>query len=133
MKQTLFTAGLLAGILFFACKETPKAAENVATAAEKTVDSTVKRGIETATIGAVAPDSLILTVDSTGKIMMGNVEIKNMDNLAKMIVDSSNALKKTFGKAPKAIVCKSNGAMMGIRGAIHDAIDDAQEALKKQK
>jgi arabinogalactan endo-1,4-beta-galactosidase len=133
MKQTLFTTALLLGTLFFACKETPKTPENVATAAEKAVDTTTKRVIETAVVPAIAPDSLIVTVDSTGKVMMGNVEIKNMDNLAKMIVDSSNALKKTFGKAPKTIVCKSNGAMMGIRGAIRDAIDDAQEALKKQK
>jgi hypothetical protein len=133
MKQTIFTTALLSGLLFFACKETPKPTTNTAEMAQKAVDSTANRGIEAMTAAPTTPpDSLVITVDSVGKVMMGNVEVKSMDNLSKMIIDSSNALKKTFGTAPKAIVCKSNGAMMGVRGAVRDAIDDAQNVLKKE-
>lgn len=133
MKQTIFTATLVSGFLFFACKETPKPADNTAEMAQKAADSTAKRTLEAAaTMPTTAPDSLIITVDSMGKVMLGKVAVTNMDNLSKMLVDSSNSLKKTFGKAPKVITYKSSGAMMGIRGAIHDAIDDAQEVLKKE-
>lgn len=133
MKQIIFTTALLSGLLFFACKETPKPVDNAAITAQKALDSAATRALEAvAAVPTIAPDSLVITVDSVGKVMMGNVEVKDMDNLAKLLVDSSNALKKTFGKAPKAIVCKSNGAMMGVRGAVRDAIDDAQDVLKKE-
>ena len=133
MKQTIFTTILLAGFLFFACKETPKPDANTAEMAQKIADSTANRGIALpAAAPTTPPDSLIVTVDSVGKIMIGNVLVTDMENLSKMLIDSSNALKKTFGKAPKAIVCKSNGATMGIRSVIYDAIEDANKVLKKE-
>jgi hypothetical protein len=133
MKQTIFTVSLFITFLFIACKETPKTADTAATTTEKSIDSTTNRGLDGASVPSVAPDSLVVTVDSTGKVMIGKLEIKDMDKLAQILVDSSNALKKTFGKAPKVITCKSNGALMGIRGAVRDAIDDAQDVLKKEK
>ncbi len=128
MKQLILTALVLSSVLFFACKETPKTDNNAAA----TADSAANRGIEAAAAPTVPHDSLIVNVDSMGKVTMGNREI-SLDDLPKVLVDSSRFLEKATGKAPKAIVCKSNGAMMGIRGAVHDAIDDAQDSLKKVK
>jgi hypothetical protein len=131
MKQTIFTTLLSITFLFIACKETPKTADTAATTTEKAVDSITNRGLDVAPVPTVAPDSLVVTVDSTGKVMIGKLEVQDINKLTQMLVDSSNALKKTFGKAPKVITCKSNGALMGIRGAIRDAIEDANEILKK--
>ena len=126
MKYTTFTAFLLA-FLLFSCKETPKTTDN---AAAQAADSTANRGIGSAP--TTPPDSLIVEVDSMGKVMLGNRSV-TLDNLPKALVDSSNALKKTTGHAPTTITYKSRGAMMGIRGAVHDAIEEAQDSLKKMK
>jgi hypothetical protein len=130
MKQLFITTIILSGVLFFACKETPKTNENAATTEQKSADSTQSRSVNISPAPAVMPDSLIVMIDSTGKIAFGNREYTTAD-LTKALIDSSLALKKTYGKLPKTITYKSNGAMMGIRGAVHDAIEDAQEALKK--
>ena len=126
MKYTTFTAFLLAFCLF-SCKETPKTTDN---AAAQAADSTANRGIATAP--TTPPDSLIVEVDSMGKVKLGNRSIA-LDDLPKALVDSSNALKKTTGHAPKTITYKSRGAMMGVRGAVRDAIEEAQDSLKKMK
>jgi biopolymer transport protein ExbD len=128
MKRIVLSLTLLSSVLFFACKETPKPTET----AQNAVDSTANRAIQAAVVApSTLPDSLIVTIDSMGKVMLGNRSIPT-DDLAQALVDSSNALKKTFGKAPKTITYKSNGAMMGVRGAVRDAIDDAQDSLKKK-
>lgn len=133
MKQTLFTTVLLFSFFLFACKETPKNNRNAAEMAQDAVDSTAKRALEAAAaVPITLPDSLIVLIDSMGKVTFGNREIIT-DDLAKALVDSSHALSKTFGKAPKTITYKSNGAMMGVRGAVRDAIDDAEDVLKKEK
>jgi hypothetical protein len=129
MKQTIFTATLLA-FLCFACKETPKATDN--TAAQTAADSIAARALEAAAAPTTPPDSLIVIVDSMGKVMLGNRSV-TLDDLPKILIDSSNALKKTTGHAPTTITYKSRGAMMGIRGAVHDAIEEAQDSLKKEK
>ncbi|MEY4905588.1 MAG: hypothetical protein RLZZ292_3403 [Bacteroidota bacterium] len=128
MKQLFFTAAIFTTFLFFACKETPKTNNNAATADQKPADSTQNRSVNAAP--AVMPDSLIVMIDSMGKVTLGNREYAT-DDLTKALIDSSLALKKTFGQLPKTITYKSNGAMMGVRGAVRDAIEDAQEALKK--
>ena len=133
MKQTFFTTVFLFSFFLFACNETPKTNENAAEMAQKAIDSTAKRALEAAAaMPTTLPDSLIVTIDSMGKVTFGNREIIT-DDLAKVLVDSSHALSKKFGKAPKIITYKSNGAMMGVRGAVRDAIDDAEEVLKKEK
>jgi PBP1b-binding outer membrane lipoprotein LpoB len=132
MKQTIFTATLLSGLIFFACKETPKPTANTAEMAQKAADSIANRSIETmAAAPTTLPDSLIVMIDSMGKTTLGNREVGS-DDLTKILVDSCHSLKKTFGKVPKTITYKSNGAMMGVRGAVRDAIEDAQEILKKE-
>jgi hypothetical protein len=130
MKQLFFTTAILSIFLFFACKETPKTNDNAATTEQKSADSPKNRGVDTAPAPSVMPDSLIVMIDSMGKVTFGNREFST-DGLAKALIDSNLALKKTFGQLPKTITYKSNGAMMGVRGAVRDAIEDAQEALKK--
>jgi hypothetical protein len=133
MKQLISTAIFLFSFFLFACKETPKPNGNAVEMAQKAADSTANRALQTtAAMPMTAPDSLIVMIDSMGKITFGNREIMT-DDLAKALVDSSHALSKTFGKAPKTITYKSNGAMMGVRGAVRDAIDDAEDVLKKEK
>ena len=126
MKHTPFTAFLLAFCLF-SCKEAPKTTDN---AAAQAADSTANRGIATA--ATIPPDSLIVEIDSMGKVKLGNRSVA-LDDLQKALLDSSNALKKTTGQAPKTITYKSRGAMMGVRGAVRDAIEEAQDSLKKMK
>ena len=128
MKFITFTAFSLAFCLI-SCKETPKTTDNTAT---KAVDTTASRGIEAAAAPTTPPDSLIVEVDSMGKVKLGNRSIA-LDDLPKALVDSSNALKKATGQAPKTITYKSRGAMMGVRGAVRDAIEEAQDSLKKMK
>jgi biopolymer transport protein ExbD len=129
MKQITFAAFLLTFCLF-SCKETPKTTDNAATQA---ADTTANRGIEAmAAAPSTPPDSLIVEVDSMGKVKLGNRSIA-LDDLPKALVDSSNTLKKTTGQAPKTITYKSRGAMMGVRGAVQDAIEEAQDSLKKTK
>jgi hypothetical protein len=130
MKQLFFTTAILSGFLFFACKETPKTNDNAATSEQKSADSTKNRTVDAAPAPSVMPDSLVVMIDSMGKVTLGNREITT-DDLSKALIDSSLSLKKTFGKLPKTITYKSNGAMMGVRGAVRDAIEDVQEALKK--
>ena len=129
MKYITSTAFLLT-FLLFSCKETPKTTDNAAT---KAADSTASRGIEAvAAAPTTPPDSLIVEIDSMGKVKLGNRSIA-LDDLPKALVDSSNVLKKATGKAPKTITYKSRGAMMGVRGAVRDAIEEAQDSLKKTK
>lgn len=127
MKQHFFTA-FLSCFCFLACKETPKAADNGAMQA--LADSTAKRVLEAAAAPTVTPDSIIVNIDSMGNVKLGNRSV-TLDDLPKMLVDSCNSLKKTTGNVPKTITYKSNGAMMGIRGAVRDAIEEAQDSLKK--
>lgn len=126
MKYTTFSAFLLA-FLLFSCKETPKTTDN---AAAQATDSIANRNSQTA--ATPPPDSLIVNVDSMGRVTLGNRSV-SLDDLPKVLVDSSNALKKTTGHAPKTIMYKSQGAMMGVRGAVSDAIEEAQDSLKKEK
>jgi hypothetical protein len=130
MKQLFFTTAILSVSLFFACKETPKNNDNTATTGQKSADSTKSRTVEAASVPAVMPDSLVVMIDSMSKITFGNREYTT-DELTKALIDSSLSLKKAFGQLPKTISYKSNGAMMGVRGAVRDAIEDAEEALKK--
>jgi hypothetical protein len=130
MKQLFFTTAILSIFLFFACKETPKTNDNAVITEQKSADSTKNRNIDAASAPSVMPDSLIVMIDSMGKVTFGNREITT-DDLSKALIDSTLSLKKTFGKLPKTITYKSNGALMGVRGAVRDAIEEAQEALKR--
>ena len=127
MKQHYFTAFMLF-FCFLACKQTPKATDNTTT--QTAADSTAQRALEAATAPKVTPDSIIVNVDSMGRVTLGNRSV-TLEELPKLLVDSCKTLKKTTGNVPKTITYKSNGAMMGIRGAVKDAIQEARDSLKK--
>ena len=127
MKQHYFTAFMLFFCLF-ACKKAPKVTDNTMT--QTAADSTAQRALEAAAAPKITPDSIIVNVDSMGKLTLGNRSISLYD-LPKALVDSCKTLKKTTGNAPKTITYKSNGAMMGIRGAVKDAIQEARDSLKQ--
>ena len=127
MKQPFFTAFMFC-FCFLACKQTPKATDNTATQAA--TDSTAQRALEAAAAPKITPDSIIVNVDSMGRVTLGNRSV-TLEELPKLLVDSCKTWKKTTGNAPKTITYKSNGAMMGIRGAVKDAIQEAQDSLKK--
>ena len=127
MKQPFFTAFMLC-FCFLACKQTPKATDNTAT--QTATDSTAQRALEAAAAPNITPDSIIVNVDSMGRVTLGNRSV-TLEELPKLLVDSCKTLKKTTGNAPKTITYKSNGAMMGIRGAVKDAIQEARDSLKK--
>jgi hypothetical protein len=127
MKRLFFTA-FLGCFCFLACKETPKSTDTAT--AQSLADSTAKRALEAAAAPKTTPDSIIIHIDSMGKVTLGNRPV-DLDDLPKILVDSCQFLKKTTGNIPKTITYKSSGAMMGIRGAVRDAIQEAQDSLKK--
>ena len=127
MKQHYFTAFMLC-FCFLACKQTPKATDNTTT--QTAADSTAKRALEATAAPKTTPDSIIVSIDSMGKVTLGNRSV-TLDELPKLLVDSCKTLKKTTGNTPKTITYKSNGAMMGIRGAVKDAIQEARDSLKQ--
>ena len=127
MKQRYFTAFMLCFCLL-ACKQTPKATDN--TTIQTVADSTAQRALEAAAVPKTTPDSIIVSIDSMGKVTLGNRSV-TLDELPKLLIDTCKTLKKTTGNAPKTITYKSNGAMMGIRGAVKEAIQEARDSLKK--
>ncbi len=80
------------------------------------------------------PNPYWITIDSTSKITFDGKEIKNLDVLQKMLTDSLKAMKKSGHPLPDTIMFRTEGTvMMGIRGAVHDAINDARAAAMKNK
>ena len=130
MKKTALIA--LVATSLFACKDTPKPAETAATPPADTAQ-TASRGLEntTATLASKPPDSVVVEISERGIVTMDKREV-NLDDLQKKLVDTVKTLKKKNGKAPDTIIYRSHGAMMGVRGAVKDAIQDAKTELKKQ-
>ena len=110
-----------------ACTEKPKSTENTVV---KTDTIPVSASIRTVQ-DSLSSDSLVVLVDSTGIIRVGNQKIK-LENLETKLVDSLKVFKKKYGKLPDTILCRTKGdVLMGTRGAIKDAILDAQEKAEK--
>ena len=75
------------------------------------------------------PDTLFVDVYSNGKIKIGSRDIP-FDSLTNNLADSLRKIKKKTGKFPKVIHSRSNGeVLMGVRGATHDAINDAKDSV----
>lgn len=72
-------------------------------------------------------DTLFVDVYSSGKIKVGSRDI-DMDSLTNNLTDTLKSIKKRTGRLPLVIKSRNNGeVLMGIRGATHDAIDDAKK------
>ncbi len=80
------------------------------------------------------PNPYWITIDSSSKITFDGKEIKDLDVLQKMLTDSLKAMKKSGHSLPDTIMFRTEGTvMMGMRGALHDAINDARAAAMKDK
>lgn len=114
----------VAVISLYACTEAPKS----------TGDRTVKAdSTTTRSMGEPTPtDSLVIVVDSTGMIMLGE-PIMTLDKLETKLMDSLQNIRKSYGKLPDTIIFKTKGTvLMGMRGAIHDVISKTREKVEKQ-
>lgn len=113
--------------LFMACEEKPKTSEtNVVNADSLSVASSIRSMKD-----SIATDSLVISVDSTGAIKMGNQKM-SLETLETKLEDSLKIIKKKYGKLPDTILLRKKGdVLMGTRGAINDAIEDAKEKVEK--
>lgn len=124
MKKMVF---FLVVSLFMACKENSKTSEtNVVNADSLSVASSIRSMKD-----SIATDSLVISVDSTGAIKMGNQKM-SLETLETKLEDSLKIIKKKYGKLPDTILLRKKGdVLMGTRGAINDAIEDAKEKVEK--
>lgn len=115
-------------VSFFACTEQPKTGDNTVTKADTLISPALNRSI----MADVSLDSLVVTADPKGHITVGN-QVVEFDKLESKLVDTLQFMKKNYGKLPDTILYRSKGdVMMGTRGAIKDAINDAKTKVNKQ-
>ena len=127
VKKIIFSS-LLASMLFTACNNADKTPTQAT--AETAADPT--RDIQDAP--PPRPNPYWVTIDSSSKITFDGKEIKDLDVLQKMLTDSLKAMKKSGHPLPDTIMFRTEGTvMMGMRGALHDAINDARAAAMKDK
>ena len=124
MKKMVF---FLVVSLFMACKENSKTSEtNVVNADSLSVASSIRSMKD-----SIATDSLVISVDSTGEIKIANQKM-SLETLETKLEDSLKIIKKKYGKLPDTILLRKKGdVLMGTRGAINDAIEDAKEKVEK--
>ena len=130
MKKTALIALVVASL--FACKDTPKPAETTMTVPVDTAQ-TASRGLENAQTPPTSKlsDSIVVNISERGLVTVGDREV-DLDDLKTKLVDSVKTLQKKHGKGKDTIIYRSKGAMMGVRRAVKDAIQDAKTELKKQ-
>jgi biopolymer transport protein ExbD len=106
-----------------ACTEAPKTTDNTAVKTDSLTVANRSLNDHSAT------DSLVINVDSTGNMTLGNQKV-DIESLTTKLTDSLQSIKKQYGKLPDTIICRSKGdVLMGTRGAIKDAIMDAKEKV----
>ena len=126
VKKIIFSS-LLASMLFTACNNADKTPTQAT--AETAADPT--RDIQDAP--PPRPNPYWVTIDSMGKITFDGKEM-DVDKLQKTLTDSLKSMKKSGHSLPDTIMFRTEGTvMMGIRGAVYDAINDARSAAMKDK
>ena len=123
-KKIVFSS-ILASTLFASCNNAEK------TPAQPTAEAIPPmRDIQD--VPPPRPNPYWVTIDSSSKITFDGKEIKDLDVLQKMLTDSLKAMKKSGQPLPDTIMFRTEGTvMMGMRGALHDAINDARAAAMK--
>ena len=125
-KKIVFSS-IVAFTLFSACNNAEKTTSQ--TAAEAIPPT---RDIQDAP--PPRPNLYWVTIDSSSNITFDGKEIKDLEVLQKMLTDSLKAMKKSGHPLPDTIMFRTEGTvMMGMRGALHDAINDARAAAMKDK
>ena len=126
IKKIIFSS-ILASTLFTACNN-----------AEKTPTQTTAEAMPPPRDIQDAPPPLPnpywITIDSTSKITFDGKEINDLATLQRILTDSLKAMKKSGHPLPDTIMFRTEGTvMMGMRGALRDAINDAIAAAMKDK
>ena len=127
MTKKIIFSSILASTLFTACNN-----------AEKTPTQTTEeampppRDIQDAP--PPRPNPYWITIDSTSRITFDGKEINDLATLQRILTDSLKAMKKSGHPLPDTIMFRTEGTvMMGMRGALRDAINDARAAAMKDK
>jgi biopolymer transport protein ExbD len=119
MKNNIMFTALIMSIL--SCSEAPKS-EN-ATTASPPIETTSK-AIK------VESDPHWITIDSTGKMLLGNQAV-DLESLENKLVDSLLVIKKATGVVPDTVLFTTKGdVLMGTRGALLDVISMALERAR---
>jgi biopolymer transport protein ExbD len=117
MKNNLMFIALIVSVL--SCREAPKS-----------VDTTTTENTSKALI--TENNSHWILVDSTGKILFGN-QPTELDSLENKLVDSLLSIRKATGIVPDTILFTTKGdVLMGMRGALADAIQIALERARRE-
>jgi biopolymer transport protein ExbD len=118
INKTMFIA-LIMSVL--ACSEAPKS--ETATTASQAIEKTSKDMLAT-------NDPHWITIDSTGKMLLGN-QIVDLESLENKLVDSLLVIKKATGVVPDTVLFTTKGdVLMGTRGALMDVISMALERAR---
>jgi biopolymer transport protein ExbD len=118
INKTMFMA-LIMSVL--ACSEAPKS--ETATTATQAIETTSKDMLAT-------NDPHWITIDSTGKMLLGNQTV-DLESLENKLVDSLLVIKKATGVVPDTVLFTTKGdVLMGTRGALLDVISMALEKAR---
>jgi biopolymer transport protein ExbD len=122
MKNNIMFTALIMSVL--ACSGAPKS-EN---------GTTVTPPLETTAKAIKAEnDPHWITIDSTGKMLLGNQTV-DLESLENMLVDSLLVIKKATGVVPDTVLFTTKGdVLMGTRGALLDVISMALEKARVEK
>jgi biopolymer transport protein ExbD len=122
MKNNSMFIALIMSIL--SCNEAPKS-EN---------PTTVTPPLETTAKAIKAEnDPHWITIDSTGKMLLGNQTV-DLESLENKLVDSLLVIKKATGVVPDTVLFTTKGdVLMGTRGALMDVISMALEKARREK
>lgn len=126
MIRKIILSAILMGSIFTACtnseSKTDQSNAEVLPPTREVIDTPPPR-----------PNPYWVTIDSMGKITFAGQSM-TIDKLEKTLTDSLIALKRSGQPMPDTIMYETRGTvMMGIRGAVGDAINDARAAAQKVK
>ena len=74
-----------------------------------------------------------ITLDSIGGITFNNKKM-DIDQLQKELTDTLSKIKKSGAPMPDTILFKTEGTvLMGMRGAVHDVIEEVCDSMIKKR
>jgi len=137
-KQSFLLFGLFAVVFLANCKnnDTKTVSQTVASptiSADTSKQTLTPQEYAIQAMKTKPVDTLFVDVYSNGKIKVGARDI-DMDSLTTNLTDTLKSIKLRTGRLPNVIKSRSNGeVLMGIRGATHDAINEAKKNVNFPK